>query len=128
MSQVQTLLQAEKEASQVVAKAKSCKSRPLTTLADRIQRLKDARAEAQKEIETLKAQKNQEFIEYEKKYAGDTGENVKEAERETIKQLEVIASDFAKNKQSVIAKLLQTIGECKPQIHANAKPPKAASA
>ena len=34
---------------------------------DRIQRLKDARAEATKEIDSLKARKNEEFIDYEKK-------------------------------------------------------------
>ena len=91
---------------------------------DRVQRLKDARAEALKEIETLKASKNAEFIEYEKKvwteelnqYSGDSGDNVKQAERETEAALKVIASDFSANKQSVIDKLLLVIGDCKPQV------------
>lgn len=39
----------------------------LITMVDRIQRLKDARTEATKEIDALKLSKNQEFLEYEKK-------------------------------------------------------------
>ncbi len=69
-NQVQTLLQAEKEASTVVAKARQCipyQMMSFKTFIDRIQRLKDARAEATKEIDSLKARKNEEFIEYEKK-------------------------------------------------------------
>ncbi|KAJ3270731.1 hypothetical protein HDV01_007487 [Terramyces sp. JEL0728] len=102
---IQTLLEAEKEASKIVAKAKSY----------RVQRLKDARQEAQKEIEDLKKLKNQEFIEYEKKFAGDVGENVKQAEVETQKQIAQINKDFEANKQKVIDLLLKTIGDCKPQ-------------
>ncbi|KAI8893719.1 H+-ATPase G subunit-domain-containing protein [Globomyces pollinis-pini] len=111
---IQTLLEAEKEASKIVAKARSY----------RVQRLKDARQEAQKEIEALKQQKNQEFIEYEKKYAGDSGDSVKQAQVETKKQLELIGADFAKNKDTVIQKLLETIGKCEPVIHPNVLKPK----
>ncbi|KAJ3254459.1 H(+)-transporting V1 sector ATPase subunit G [Boothiomyces macroporosus] len=108
---IQTLLEAEKEASKIVAKAKSY----------RVQRLKDARQEAQKEIEDLKKVKNQEFIEYEKKFAGDVGENVKTAEIETQKQIAQITKDFEANKEKVVDLLLKTIGDCKPQVHANIK-------
>ncbi|KAJ2993713.1 putative methyltransferase-like protein 15 [Globomyces sp. JEL0801] len=119
---IQTLLEAEKEASKIVAKARSCKLSCL--ILDRVQRLKDARQEAQKEIEALKQQKNQEFIEYEKKYAGDSGDSVKQAQVETKKQLELIGADFAKNKDTVIQKLLETIGKCEPVIHPNVLKPK----
>jgi V-type H+-transporting ATPase subunit G len=54
---IQTLLEAEKEASKIVEKAKLY----------RTQRLKDARVEAQMEIDKLKQQKQQEFKEYEMK-------------------------------------------------------------
>jgi V-type H+-transporting ATPase subunit G len=53
---ISTLLDAEKEAAKIVAKAK----------AYRIQRLKDARLEASKEIEALKAAKAAEFAQFEK--------------------------------------------------------------
>jgi Vacuolar (H+)-ATPase G subunit len=40
---------------------------------DRVQRLKDARAEALKEIDALKSQKQQEFAAFEKQYEGSLG-------------------------------------------------------
>jgi hypothetical protein len=53
---ISTLLEAEKEAAKIVAKAK----------AYRTQRLKDARQEASKETEALKASKAAEFQQFEK--------------------------------------------------------------
>lgn len=53
---IQTLLEAEKEAQQIVEKARQY----------RTQRVKDARSEAQKEIEKYKAKKEAEYKEYEK--------------------------------------------------------------
>ena len=52
---IQLLLEAEKEAGKIVAKSRQY----------RIQRLKDARSEAIKEIEAIKAQKNAEFAQFE---------------------------------------------------------------
>lgn len=54
---IQTLLEAEKDAQQIVEKARQY----------RTQRLKDARSEAQKEIEKYKSKKESEFKEYEAK-------------------------------------------------------------
>lgn len=54
---IQTLLEAEKDAQQIVEKARQY----------RTQRLKDARSEAQKEIDTYKSKKEQEFKDYESK-------------------------------------------------------------
>ena len=53
---IQTLLEAEKEAQQIVEKARQY----------RTQKVKDARSEAQKEIEKYKARKEEEFKKYEK--------------------------------------------------------------
>jgi V-type H+-transporting ATPase subunit G len=46
---IQTLLEAEKEAAKVVAKARQCTPRQHVTRIDRVQRLKEAKSEAQKE-------------------------------------------------------------------------------
>lgn len=73
------------------------------------------------EIEQLKQKKNQEFLEYEKKYAGTVGESVKVAQIETDKQLIQIEKQYQKSKQAVIEKLLDTVADCKPQVHQNAK-------
>jgi V-type H+-transporting ATPase subunit G len=54
---IQTLLEAEKEASKIVQKAKLY----------RTQRLKDARLDAQQEIEKMKQKKQEEFKAYELK-------------------------------------------------------------
>lgn len=54
---IQTLLEAEKDAQQIVEKARQY----------RTQRLKDARSEAQKEIEKYKSKKDAEFKDYESK-------------------------------------------------------------
>ena len=54
---IQTLLEAEREAGQIVEKARSY----------RTQRLKDARAEAAKDVDGYKAKKETEFKEFESK-------------------------------------------------------------
>jgi V-type H+-transporting ATPase subunit G len=69
-------LDAEREAAKIVQKAKQCKfyfvyvlrwmesfysCYLFSSFLDRVQRLKDARSEAAKEIEELKAQKNTEY-------------------------------------------------------------------
>lgn len=53
---IQSLLEAEKEAQQIVEKARQY----------RTQRVKDARSEAQKEIEKYKSKKEAEYKDYEK--------------------------------------------------------------
>lgn len=58
---IQTLLEAEKESSKIVQKARQCNFLFLIRT-DRVQRLKDARTEAAKEIEQLKEQKKSEFL------------------------------------------------------------------
>ena len=56
-------MEAERESAKIVAQARQCKT---LIILDRIQRLKEARSEAVKEIELLKIKKNFEFEEFEK--------------------------------------------------------------
>lgn len=70
----------------------------------------------------LKLDKNKEFLEYEKKFQGDGAGIVKQQEQITEEELKAIRSEFEKNKNSVINKLLEVIGDCKPEIHPNAIP------
>ena len=77
---IQTLLEAEKDASKVVQQARQCKNNGsrlgesslthLTTCSDRVQKLKDARAEASKEIEAYKKAKEDEFKAFEASVRG----------------------------------------------------------
>eukprot|EP00842_Homolaphlyctis_polyrhiza_P001468 jgi/Hompol1/2321/HPOL_005947-RA len=109
---IQTLLEAEKEASKIVAKSRQY----------RVQRLKDARTEASKDIDALKAQKTQEFQEFEKQFAGDSDESVSKALQQTEQSLLDINEAIKKNKEAVIEKLLQTVAKCEAKLHPNAKP------
>ena len=65
---IQTLLEAEKEAAKVVQQARQCASLCFREsdyifigATDRVQRLKDARSEAQKEIDEYRKSKEDEF-------------------------------------------------------------------
>jgi len=66
---IQTLLEAEKEASKIVEQARSCTCVRLTT--DRSQKLKEAQSEAEKEIADIQAQKQKELEEFKKKVGGN---------------------------------------------------------
>ncbi|TPX39032.1 hypothetical protein SeMB42_g06508 [Synchytrium endobioticum] len=107
---IQTLLEAEKEASKIVAKARQY----------RTQRLKDARTEAVKEIEALKADKNAEFVIFEKQYGGSSSDAVAKVDVETEHALTQIQEHYRTNKDTVIAKLLHAVGTVKPELHPNA--------
>ncbi|TPX35640.1 hypothetical protein SmJEL517_g01985 [Synchytrium microbalum] len=108
---IQTLLEAEKEAAKIVAKARQY----------RTQRLKDARSEAVKEIEALKAEKNAEFVNFEKQYGGSSDEAVSKVNAETEVALKGIQDSLRQSKDAVIAKLLSATATVKPEVHANLK-------
>ena len=98
---IQTLLEAEKEASKIISKAKQY----------RLNRIKEARQEALKEIEQLKLQKQEEF----KKMNTVVDIDVTKFDAE-ITNMERMFKD---NKQLVIDKVLKTLANCEPQIHDN---------
>ncbi|KAJ9078538.1 hypothetical protein DSO57_1005684 [Entomophthora muscae] len=109
---IQTLLEAEKEASKIVEKARQY----------RVQRLKDARSEAAKEIESLKQKKQAEFQSFEKKHSGSTDEVVKAIEIDTKAKVKEVKELFNKNKDEVAKKLIKTVLNVSPKPHRNAKP------
>ncbi|KAF9547201.1 H(+)-transporting V1 sector ATPase subunit G [Mortierella hygrophila] len=108
---IQTLLEAEKEASKIVQKARTY----------RVQRLKDARAEAAKEIEELKASKNEAFQNFEQEHAGSSDQTSHRVEVETEQKRVEIEAAFAKNRGAVLHKLLDTVFTVEPKIHPNAR-------
>ncbi|KAJ9052330.1 hypothetical protein DSO57_1028237 [Entomophthora muscae] len=109
---IKTLLEAEKEASKIVEKARQY----------RVQRLKDARSEAAKEIESLKQKKQTEFQSFEKKHSGSTEEVVKTIETDTKVKVKEVKQQFSKNKDVVAKKLIETVLNVSPKPHRNAKP------
>ena len=98
---IQTLLEAEKEASKIIAKAKQY----------RVNRIKEARQEAQKEIESLKQQKQEEF----KKLNVQVSIDVSKFEQEIVNMEKL----FQANKQNVIDKVLSTLVTVEPRMHDN---------
>ncbi|TFY68493.1 hypothetical protein EVJ58_g963 [Rhodofomes roseus] len=87
---IQTLLEAEKEAAKTVQQARQY----------RVQKLKDARAQAAKEIEVYKRQKEDEFKAFEASEITDA---------------------YNKNKDQVVKKLLDRVVLVKPELHRNLK-------
>ncbi|GAA5838252.1 hypothetical protein JCM11251_003442 [Rhodosporidiobolus azoricus] len=108
---IATLLDAEKEASQIVAKAREYRN----------QRLKEARGEASKEIEALRAKKDDEFRQFEQQHSGDSSTSQDEVNKSTAEQLEKIQSSFDSNREQVVASLLERVVQVQPQLHRNLK-------
>ncbi|KAA1118876.1 H(+)-transporting V1 sector ATPase subunit G [Puccinia graminis f. sp. tritici] len=88
---------------------------------DRSQKLKDARGEAAKEIETLKSKREDEFKEFEQQHSGNTDSQQKVLEEETKQKIEVIKSEFNKNKAQVVSDLLSKVTDVQPELHRNYK-------
>lgn len=104
-------MEAEKEASKIVTKSRQY----------RVQRLKDARTEATKEIESLKAEKNKEFALYEKQFSGSSDDAFSKLNAETEVRLAEVQEVYKKNRALVIEKMLAAAVNVEPTIHANVK-------
>ncbi|KAK0202955.1 H+-ATPase G subunit-domain-containing protein [Desarmillaria ectypa] len=108
---IQTLLEAEKEAAKIVQQARQY----------RVQKLKDARSEASKEIEAYKKSKEEEFKAFEASHAGSTSSAQASIDKETDLKLQAITDSFNSNKDQVVKKLLDRVVLVKPELHRNLK-------
>jgi len=108
---IQTLLEAEKHAAVVVQEARQY----------RTQKLKDARAQADKEIAKYKLVKEQEFQKYEAEHAGKTQLSQTAVDKETEAALGKVTESFDANKAKVVDKLLDRVVLIKPELHRNLK-------
>ncbi|KAJ3072597.1 H(+)-transporting V1 sector ATPase subunit G [Podochytrium sp. JEL0797] len=108
---IQTLLEAEKDASKIVTKARQY----------RVQRLKDARAEALKEIEVLKAEKNKEFALFEQQYSGTSDDSFSKVNAETDQKIIEIDAAYKQNKSIAIERILASLVNVKPEVHVNVR-------
>ncbi|GAA6021092.1 hypothetical protein JCM10207_003360 [Rhodosporidiobolus poonsookiae] len=108
---IATLLDAEKEASQIVAKAREYRN----------QRLKEARGEASKEIDSLRAKKDAEFQEFEQQHSGDSSTSQDEVNQATTDTLAKIQASFDQNRDQVVKDLLDRVVEVQPALHRNLK-------
>ncbi|SHO79445.1 Similar to S.cerevisiae protein VMA10 (Subunit G of the V1 peripheral membrane domain of V-ATPase) [Malassezia sympodialis ATCC 42132] len=106
---IQTLLEAEKEASKIVEQARSYRS----------QKLKEAQSEAEKEIADIQAQKQKELEEFKKKYEGTQSSSQDKIDRDTKDRLREIEQAFEKKRSELVKKLLERVGKADPQPHRN---------
>ncbi|WFD20656.1 triacylglycerol lipase [Malassezia caprae] len=106
---IQTLLEAEKEASKIVEQARSYRS----------QKLKEAQSEAEKEIADIKAQKQKELEEFQKKYEGTQSSSQDKIDRDTKDRLQEIEQAFEKKRTELVKKLIERVGQVDPQPHRN---------
>ncbi|KAH0582852.1 hypothetical protein H2248_010757 [Termitomyces sp. 'cryptogamus'] len=126
---IQTLLEAEKEAAKIVQQARQCWCHiylPLLHFAtksvtDRVQRLKDARSEASKEIEAYKQAKEAEFRAFESSHAGTTSDAQTTVDKETELKLQTISQSYEQAKDTVVEKLLARVTLVNPELHRNLK-------
>ncbi|GFP54489.1 V-type proton ATPase subunit G [Trichoderma asperellum] len=98
---IQTLLDAEREASKIVQKV-------------RTKRVKEARDEAKKEIADYKASKEDEFKKFEAEHSKGNEAAEQEANKEAEKQIAVIKEAGKKNQETVVKNLLQAVFDVKP--------------
>lgn len=109
---ISTLLEAEKEAAKVVAKAREYRN----------QRVKDARGEASKEIDELRASKDAEFKAFQAQHSGDRAESENQVDKDTDKDLAQISASFESHREEVVAQLLDRVVQVAPALHRNYKP------
>lgn len=83
--------------------------------------MKDARNEAQAEIETLKAEKAEEYAAYERAVLGSLEGSVAEYAKETAIRLEEVRRTGEAQLPAVATRLLEAITTVEPRIHVNAQ-------
>ncbi|PHH76667.1 hypothetical protein CDD80_1345 [Ophiocordyceps camponoti-rufipedis] len=98
---IQTLLDAERDASKIVQK-------------DRTKRIKEARDEAKKEITNYKTKKDEEFKKFEAEHGRGNKEAEDEAAKEAEQQIQVIKNAGQKSRDAVVKNLLEAVFDVKP--------------
>ncbi|XP_003748535.1 V-type proton ATPase subunit G [Galendromus occidentalis] len=108
---VQQLLAAERRASDKVAEARKRKAR----------RLKQAKDEAQSEIDKYRHEKESAFRAYEASHMGSRDDVQKRIEADTQRQILEVNQLVAKNKDEVIKGLLGLVYDIEAHVHKNLK-------
>ncbi|XP_075435606.1 V-type proton ATPase subunit G 1 [Ascaphus truei] len=82
-------------------------------------RLKQAKEEAQAEIEQYRMQREKDFKSKEAAALGSHGSCTEEVEKETSEKMVIIEADYKKNRELVVESILSLVCEIKPEIHIN---------
>ncbi|KAK0408737.1 hypothetical protein QR680_004127 [Steinernema hermaphroditum] len=106
---IQKLLVAERRAGEKINEARKRKT----------QLLKQAKQEAQAEIESYRQEREKSFKEHEQKSLGSKGDIEAKIREDTNAQLEAMTNSVSENKQAVIERLLQLVCDIRPELHHN---------
>ncbi|GMM46768.1 H(+)-transporting V1 sector ATPase subunit G [Pichia kluyveri] len=109
MDGVKSLLKTEKDAQEIVAKARQY----------RASKLKAAKADAQAEIEAYKAKKAAELKKFEDEFAGSNEQLEITAETEVKTELSKIKKTAQDKKADVVKLLVNAISSPVPELHQN---------
>jgi len=101
---IQTLLDAEREASKIVQKAREFRTK----------RVREARDEAKQEIANYKAKKEDEYKNFEAEHSKGNQQAEDEANKEAEKQIQEITAAGKKNQSTVVKNLLSAVFDVKP--------------
>ncbi|CEJ90225.1 Putative Vacuolar ATP synthase subunit G [[Torrubiella] hemipterigena] len=101
---IQTLLDAEREASKIVQKAREFRTK----------RVKEARDEAKKEISDYKSKKDDEFKKFEAEHSQGNKAAEDDASKDADKQIKDITAAGQKNQAGVVKNLLSAVFDVKP--------------
>ncbi|KAF2668812.1 vacuolar ATPase [Microthyrium microscopicum] len=122
---IQTLLDAEREAQKIVQKGMLTllanvrlqipPHNSLPNLPDRTKRVKDARTEAQKEIDEYKEQKEKEFKAFEKEHSSGNKKMEDDASKETDGKLDEIKKEGKAKGSKVVDDLLNAVVNVTPE-------------
>ena len=108
---IQTLLDAERDASKIVQKAREFRTK----------RVKEARDEAKKEIESYKAKKEAEYKKFEAEHTQGNKQAEEEANKDAEAKIKEIKESGKKSQDQVVKNLLKAVFEAQPE------PPSAAA-
>ncbi|XP_045201438.1 probable V-type proton ATPase subunit G [Mercenaria mercenaria] len=106
---IQQLLAAEKRAADKVSEARKRKGR----------RLKQAKEEAQAEIEAYRNKRENDYKRYEQSVLGSRGDREKQIDKDTQDKIRTIEQNVQKHKQQALKSLLDMVYDIKPELHTN---------
>uniref|UniRef100_H3A0Q3 V-type proton ATPase subunit G n=1 Tax=Latimeria chalumnae TaxID=7897 RepID=H3A0Q3_LATCH len=87
--------------------------------AGKARRLKQAKEEAQAEIEHYRLEREKEFQRKQQAAMGSQGNLNAEVEQQTRRKIQGIQSSFQKNREKVLRQLLMLVCDIRPEIHEN---------
>eukprot|EP00127_Corallochytrium_limacisporum_P001678 Clim_evm15s77 gene=Clim_evmTU15s77 len=106
---IQALMSAEKGAAETIQAARK----------KRLQRLKEAKDEAEAEIEAFHQLKEKEYKEYVQQNAGSTDKAVAKMRQDAEQELQGIKRQANKAEGAVVKRLVDVVSTCNPTLHRN---------